>query len=282
MRRIAHLSDIHTLDPHTRRSGARYRFATRFVSLGRPVDPKSRARKLARALVAAKASGADHVVITGDLTEMGDATEFEHFADLLDEAGMPEDGLTLVPGNHDAYTSRAGWRRALEGPLKRWASASATGAGHAVLRGDVAFLPIDTSCFQSIARSGGMFTPEAARAVQARIDDPALRDKAIILVMHHPPFVHHKTPITQWIDGLRGCAHVLDMLARHPRVQILHGHLHRVVDRIAELGKGVAGAANRARIFGAPAIVDDPDAAPRVRLYDVRDGMLESAGLFAT
>jgi Icc protein len=281
MRRIAHLSDVHTLDPEHRRSSTRYRFATKFVSLGRPVDPRGRARKLARALAAAKASGADHFVITGDLTEMGDATEFEHFANVLDDANLPRESVTLVPGNHDAYTSGAAWRRALEGPLQRYASASATVTGKTVDRGNVAFLPIDTSCFQSIARSGGMFTPDAARAVQARIDDPALRDKAIVLVMHHPPFEHHKNPLAQWIDGLRGCTHVLDMLARHPSLQILHGHLHRVVDRIVLLGKGVAGAANRARIFGAPAIVDDADDAPRVRLYDIRDGALESAGLYA-
>jgi 3',5'-cyclic-AMP phosphodiesterase len=281
VRRIAHLSDIHTLDPHTRRSSARYRVATKFVSLGRPVDPASRARKLTRALAVAKASGADHIVITGDLTEMGDATEFEHLATLLSDARIPEGGLTLVPGNHDAYTSGAAWRRALEGPLARWAGASAERAGMTVIRGDVAFLPIDTSCFQSLARSGGLFTPDAARAVQARIDDPALRGKAVVLVMHHPPFIHHRNPVAQWIDGLRGCAHVLDMLARHPHVQILHGHLHRVVDRIAELGKGVVGVAHRARIFGAPATVDDRDGAPRVRLYDLRDGALEAAGLFA-
>jgi 3',5'-cyclic AMP phosphodiesterase CpdA len=281
MRRVAHLSDVHTLDPEHRRSSARYRFATKAVSLGRPVDPRGRARKLTRGLAAAKASGADHVVITGDLTEMGDATEFEYFANLLDDARMPDGSVTLVPGNHDAYTSEAAWRRALEGPLKRYADASAAEPGKLVDRGEVAFLPIDTSCFQSIARSGGLFTPDAARAVQERIDDPALRDKAIVLVMHHPPFEHHSNALSAWIDGLRGCKHVLAMLARHPRVQILHGHMHRVVDRIVDVGKGVAGVATRARIFGAPAIVDDAEDAPRVRLYDVRDGALESAGLFA-
>ena len=280
-RRIAHLSDVHTLDPEHRRSSARYRFATKAVSLGRPVDPRERARKLARGLAAAKASGADHVVITGDLTEIGDAKEFEHFAQHpRRRAACPTARVTLVPGNHDAYTSAAAWRRALEGPLARYAAASATDAGKVVDRGDVAFLPIDTSCFQSIARSGGMFTPDAARAVQARIDDPGLRNKAIVLVMHHPPFERHTNPLSEWIDGLRGCKHVLEMLARHPRVQILHGHMHRVVDRIVDLGKGVAGLANRARILGAPAIVDDAEI-PRVRLYDLRDGMLESAGLFA-
>ena len=280
MRRIAHLSDVHTLDPAHRRSSARYRSATKFVSLGRPVDPRGRARKLMRGLAAAKASGADHVVITGDLTEIGDASEFEHFASLLADARMPEDGVTLVPGNHDAYTTNGAWRRALEGPLKRYALASATEAGKVVDRGAVAFLPIDTSYFQSMARSAGSITPDAARAVQARIEDPGLRDKTIVLVMHHPPFVRHNA-LTQWIDGLRGFKHILDMLTLHPRVQILHGHMHRVMDRIVDLGKGVAGVANRARVFGAPAIVDDADDVPRVRLYDVRDGGLESAGLYA-
>ena len=54
-----------------------------------------------------------------------------------------------------------------------------------------------------------------------------------------------------------------------------------MVDRIVDVGKGVAGVATRARIFGAPAVVDDAEDAPRVRLYDLRDGALESAGLFA-
>jgi 3',5'-cyclic-AMP phosphodiesterase len=273
MRRIAHLSDVHTLDPEHRRSTARYRFATKFVSLGRPVCARTRGRKLARGLAAAKASGADHIVISGDLTEVGDQSEFEHFASILEEAKLPEGSVTLVPGNHDAYTSAASWGKALEGPLARFASASATHPGKIVDRGNVAILPIDTSCFQSMARSGGMFTRDAAREVQSRIHDPGLRDKSIILVMHHPPFVHTKNPFVQWLDGLRGNTHVLDLLARHPRLQILHGHLHRVVDRIVE--------GTRARIFGAPAICDDLDDAPRVRLYDVRDGLLESAGLFA-
>src|SRR5689334_2812563 len=113
MRRIAHLSDVHMLDRETRRSSARYRLATRAVSLGRAIDPKGRARKLSRALHAAKASGADHFVLSGDLTELGEHSEFEHLACVLHEAGMPHDGLTMVPGNHDAYASPTAWRKAL-------------------------------------------------------------------------------------------------------------------------------------------------------------------------
>ena len=81
-----------------------------------------------------------------------------------------------------------------------------------------------------------------------------------------------------WLDGLRGYAQVVDLLMNHPRLQVLHGHLHRVVDRMLAVRD-----VTRARIFGAPAVCDDRDegclATPRVRLYDVRDGGLESLGL---
>jgi 3',5'-cyclic AMP phosphodiesterase CpdA len=276
MRRIAHLSDVHMLDRDARRSSARYRFATRAVSLGRPIDPSGRARKLARGLAAAKASGADHVVISGDLTELGAASEFDHLADVLADAGLPDDALTIVPGNHDAYTTPGGWKKALAGPLKRWAHGSADEPGKVVLRGDLALLPIDTSTYQSIAFSRGVFSRDAASAVARRLGDRALRDKTVVLVVHHPPFARESNALWSWIDALRGGKQLLDLLMGHPRAQVLHGHLHRVVDRIVGLGKNT-----RARIFGAPAIVDDALERPRVRLYDVRDGWLESAGLYA-
>ncbi len=262
MRRIAHLSDVHLLDRHPHRSGARYRLSTRFVSVGRPLDASARAAKLARALEVAK--DADHVVVSGDLTELGDPAEFEHFAEVLHASGIPAENVTLVPGNHDAYTSDAGWRRALEGPLRAFRVGSAEEPGKIVERGGVALLPIDTSFFQNIALAGGVFTREAARAVEGRLEDPALRDKHVLLVLHHSPVHRHGNRALSWIDGLRGCTHLLDLLARHPRVQVLHGHLHQAVDRL------VAPLAKVARIFGAPAVVND-HTEPRVRFYEVGD-----------
>lgn len=272
-RRIAHLSDVHLLDPRPVRGGSRYQLATGFVSLSRPLDVRARARKLERALRAAKAAGADHVVVSGDLTEVGSDAEFEHLAEVLDRCDIDPDELTLVPGNHDAYTSRDGWCRALEGPLARFRATSATEPGKVVDRGGVAILPLDTSCFQSIARSGGEFSPAAFEAVDRRLSDPSLRDRALVLVLHHPPFGAGRNPVWQWIDGLRGFGRAIELLTRHHRLHVLHGHLHKVVDRII-------GGLGRSRVFGAPATVDDREGvAPRVRLYDVRDGMLESAGL---
>lgn len=266
VRRIAHVSDVHLLDPHTLDQGARYRLATKMVSMGRAIDPEGRSLKLLRALLRGRKEGADHFVISGDLTEVGSDREFELFAQVLHEADLPIESVTIVPGNHDAYTTPDGWRRALRGPLRAFAGSS---AGHEVRRVDrdnVVFLPIDSTRFQSIVRSGGEVTRGTAEALAVHLADPSLRNKAVVLVQHHPPFVHRPGALWQWIDGLRGCSRLLEILVKHPNVQILHGHLHKVVDRFVGLGKH--------RVFGAPATVDDAEGAPRVRLYDVLKGSL--------
>ncbi|MBX3205435.1 MAG: metallophosphoesterase [Labilithrix sp.] len=291
VRRIAHLSDVHILDARAGTRRARYRFATKLVNLGqRTLDPHARARRLASALRAAKAQGADHVVISGDLTEVGEDAEFEQFAEVLHDAKLPPESVTLVPGNHDAYTNGDAWAKAMRGPLAAFAAASADAPGKVVDRGRVAFLPIDTTCFQTIAWSGGVFTKETAAVIERRMNDPAFRDKAMVLVVHHPPF--HPVKAMKWIDGLRGGANVLDLLARHPRLQLLHGHLHRIFNHILATSNAVGAAVGLrpstdasgapTRLFGAPATCDGPDGddsgghAPRIRLYDVADGALHA------
>jgi 3',5'-cyclic AMP phosphodiesterase CpdA len=229
--------------------------------------------KLLRALAVAKQSGADHVVITGDLTETGSDGQFSAFADVLSASGIDPKRISLVPGNHDAYTAEGAWLRALEGPLAAYAESSARTPGQIVDRGDVVLLPVDTSRFQSVALSGGHLSDETAQALHARLEDSSLRERAVLIVMHHPPF-SHAGRLWQYIDGLRGAPRLLDLLTRHPRVHLLHGHMHRALDRIIGLGKH--------RVFGAPATVDDKEGRPRVRLYQVNGIGLESMGLVTT
>jgi Icc protein len=244
--------------------GSTYDLSVRLVSFARTLDAKGRVAKLSRALAAAVAGGATHFVISGDLTEIGSDAQFDAFAATLHDSGITPERVTLVPGNHDAYTREDGWRRALEGPLRAFKASSAQGPGTVVDRGDVVFLPVDSSCYQSIARSGGRVTDEAATAIAAHLEDPAMRNKAIVLVQHHPPYAH-KLGAWNWIDGLQGSARLVEALMKRANVHLLHGHLHRAIDRL--LGES--------RVFGASAVVDDGPA-PRVRYYDVKDGALES------
>jgi hypothetical protein len=121
-----------------------------------------------------------------------------------------------------------------------------------------------------VTRSAGEIDEAAIGALERRAGDSAFRHKPIVLVQHHPPF-ERRSSFMQWIDGLRGWARLMDFLVRFPSVHVLHGHLHHVVTQVVASGR-------RERIFGAPAIVDDPVDRPRVRLYDVRGDILESAG----
>ncbi len=267
--RIAHLSDVHMLDSRPSRTRSGWSMGHRFLSFGRPLDAVGRRRKLAHALSAARRVGAQQVVISGDLTEIGAPGEFECLAESLHDSGIAPERITLVPGNHDLYTDPNAWRAALDGPLAAFRTTSASVPGHVVECAGVRILPMDVAHHQPITRSSG-FMPEAALdVIQRRAADAALRDKPLVIVQHHPPFVR-STKALHWMDGLIGAARLMTLLEAFRHVWVLHGHLHHIVNRA--LGCGVN------RILGATAVVDDHDA-PRVRLYDAHDGRLTAAGI---
>jgi 3',5'-cyclic AMP phosphodiesterase CpdA len=223
-----------------------------------------------RALDAVARSAADHVVISGDLTEMGTEAEFEAFAELMDAAKIDPWRVTLVPGNHDAYTAPDAFRRALEGPLAAYRATAAEQAGKVIDLGHLYILPLDVTRAQPVTRSSGELTSASLEALAMRLRDPEFARRPVVVAQHHPPF-RHASRIWQWIDGLAGSAGLLDLLSRHGHVQVLHGHLHKVLDRMTTFG--------RPRIFGAPAVVDDEDDRPRVRMYEANGDMLGSVGL---
>jgi 3',5'-cyclic AMP phosphodiesterase CpdA len=269
MTRIAHLSDAHVLDPRPSRTRSGWSMRTRFLSFGRPLDAHGRRRKLGRALDCAKRVGANHVVISGDLTEVGAPGEYETLAELLHDSGIAPERFTLVPGNHDLYSMPDGWRWALEGPLAAFARSSAGQIGKIIDIGGASLLPIDATFHQPVTRSAGWIPDAALEALERRSLDPAFSRRPLIAIQHHPPFFR-KTSALHWLDGLVGAGRMMAVLGAVRHLFVLHGHLHTIIDRA--LGGGVA------RILGATAVVDDKDA-PRVRVYDVHDGHLQSAGL---
>ena len=262
--RIAHLSDLHVLDARSDQG-----LGVRFVSLGRPIDVLERRRKVLRAFERARAVGANHLVVSGDLTETGTEGQYEVFADILSEARVDPDRITLVPGNHDLYTRENAWRAALDGPLRAYRRGAAEGPGKVVDLGVLRIAPMDVTVHQKVTRSIGAVSADIADALARRLADTGLARTPLLAVQHHPPYAH-ENPIHQWFDGLRDWARVFQLLLSHAHVFVMHGHLHSAGDRAVRNQRDV-------RIFGAPAIVDDT-AGPRVRLYDVRGGVIEAAG----
>src|SRR5580704_8988100 len=180
--RIAHLSDVHMLDARPSRARSGHSMGHRFLSFGRPLDAVGRRRKLAHALSAARRVGADHVVVSGDLTEIGAPGEFECLAEALHESGIAPERITLVPGNHDLYTSPDAWSLALDGPLAAFRRTSAQAPGHVVECAGVRFLPLDVARHQPLTRSAGWMEDAMMDVVMHRASDPGLSDRPMVLV----------------------------------------------------------------------------------------------------
>lgn len=157
------------------------------------------------------AGGVDAVVMTGDLTDLGEPEAYALFAETLGELPLP---IFAIPGNHDR---REPMRVALpglpaEGPLDQVAE---VGALTLVLLDDLV----------EGAQHG------ALSAAQLAWLDGVLeqrRARPVLLFLHHPPFAtgiaHMDASALREPHGLEG------VVARHPQVRLVAcGHVHRMI-----------------------------------------------------
>jgi 3',5'-cyclic AMP phosphodiesterase CpdA len=262
---LAHLSDLHLLerDHHKRRGLARQRLA--FLSAGKPLDAELRIRQAVFALRTTLRLGADHIVVTGDLTEDGTTAQYEVLAEVLGRSGVDPECVTLVPGNHDAYDSRDAFARALSGPLQAYRKTSTPGV-HTRLETAV-IAPVSTVLEgQWFTRSCGRIHAADVLAVRRLASRPDLRELAIVVAQHHPPSHRALLPF-EWIDGVQNAAAMRDLVLERTRVHVLHGHVHR------ELTRRFCGRTH-GQVFAAASVRDDQPSGSAVRLYEAQDGTL--------
>ena len=257
---LAHLSDIHLLEdkPETRAGSSRWRFE--WLTFGRNADPQRRRQRLARALDHAKAAGADHLVLTGDLTEDGLDAQFAALADVLDASAWRPENVTILPGNHDAYHEPGAFDRALRGPLAKYAKTS--GAGAVIELPGVTLLGLSSAIAQSWALAGGAIDLKDLERAKTLAAETRKRNDAFVVALHHPP--DPRSAPFEWLIGLRDARALMQILNDHDHAFLLHGHTHSASDRAVRPGA-------TARIFCAPSVVgsDLP-----LRLYSARHGRL--------
>lgn len=224
MTRIAHLSDLHLLEEDYRsRTGlARYRLA--FLSTGVPLDVDLRRRRALAALRRAHKLHVDHVLLTGDLTEDGTLGQYESLAGLLDESGLPPERITLVPGNHDAYSDGQAWRRALNGPLAAYRQTSEDGAVTVI--GDAVIKPVSTVMDdQHFTRAAGVVRDDTVKSIRKLAADTVTSRRTLVIAQHHAP-LGMANPVWNYFDGTMGVAPMRDLMAELPRLHVVHGHVH--------------------------------------------------------
>lgn len=237
MFRIAHISDLHVLSPGSvewrailfnkritgylnllRRRGRVYRHAYLEVVL----DEASRE--------------ADHLVVTGDITNLALESEFAGARSLLDEVARRIE-VTVAPGNHDIYLPSLLRRRRfphhfghfLRSDLPQLSLDLPAGGYPCVkLRGPVAIIALSSGVPRPPFISSGFLGREQLAAFEAALAHPEVARRTPVILVHHPP-VDPRSRLARRLDGLVDAAALRRSLGGLARGLVLFGHLHRRV-----------------------------------------------------
>lgn len=280
--RIAHFSDLHVLDlagVDATRLWTNKR-ATGMVNLKLHRGHKHKPRAVEAIVADVKAQGADHVVITGDLSNLALETEFARVRTMIEALGMSAEQVSVVPGNHDLYT-RGSWRsqrffKAFQAFMTD--EHGAADAGHhgsgmfpfVRVRDGVALVGLSSAVPRLPVLSAGHLGNAQMDALRTVLREPALRDVVPVVMMHHPVI----NPRGAWRSFSRGLAeaeHMRGILSeREGELVFLHGHLH---DRGYRRWATSSGATvHHLGATSASLLHEHPDRAAGYNVYEIEAG----------
>jgi 3',5'-cyclic AMP phosphodiesterase CpdA len=239
--RIAHFSDLHLLDlagvPFTRFLNKRL---TGWVNLRLKrgsIHKAAYVEAIAREIAARRF---DHVVVTGDLTNLALETEFERVRALFETTlGLDPAQVTVVPGNHDLYTRGARTSRRFERFMGPWLvsdlpelGVDASGARFPVvkLRASAAFIGLSSAVPRLPLVAAGELGASQLDALRDVLAHPEVKARIPVIALHHPA-VHPWSRAKAHVEGLRDARAFVALLATVAHGVVLHGHLHRRVQR---------------------------------------------------
>lgn len=234
MIRIAHVSDLHVLS----RTIAAWRsiiFNKRMTGYANLVLRRGRVhrRDYLHTVLAAAAESADHVVVTGDITNLALEHEFEEASALLAELARRVE-LTVVPGNHDIYlpsTHRERrfphhFRHYLTSDLPELSCDLAAGEYPCVkLRGHVAIIALSSGVPRPPFIAAGYLGHEQIEAFERVLAHPEVQRRTPVVLVHHPP-LDTRPRIVQLKDGLVDAKAFRRALSVLSRGLVLYGHVH--------------------------------------------------------
>lgn len=209
----------------------------------------------------------DHIAVTGDLAIVSTPSEWQACRQWLQSIGRP-DYVSLVPGNHDAYTRRAipgvsaAWREYMAGDPHTTAH---DGFPYLRRRGPLAIV----GCSSAVVSAPFLATGRVGREQFSRLR-PLLRQLAEeglfrVVLIHHPPL---RMPGDRY-RRLTDAGTFLEMLAETGAELVLHGHEHTATLR------WTPGPDQRVPIIGVPsasAIAHGGRPAAEYNLYEIDGG----------
>ena len=174
----------------------------------------------------------DHIAITGDLTNLALEEEFRAAANVIAGITGAEERVSVVPGNHDYYVPEIQETGTFERHFEQYQRSDLPSYqlenGYPFckfLGDDIALIGLNTGIASPPMFAVGKVDARELRSLEQMLDDPKLRDRYKIVMLHHPllPFEHSKVEYTR---RLINANEVLDVL-RWKNVDLaIHGHNH--------------------------------------------------------
>lgn len=278
--RIGHISDLHILDLDKPRP---LQFLNKRLVGGLNLllnRSNAHSAKVARqALDHLDALDVDHIVISGDLTNLALDSEFAAAADIVHSISGAPDRVSVVPGNHDYYTPGAVRSRRfekyfasfLDSDLPRYQLDDGYPFCH--LRGDVAIVGLNSGIATPWLFATGRVADDELEAAARLLQAPEVAQRFKVVVIHHPllPDKHHSI---QFNRRLLNSDQVLDTLRRRDVDLVLHGHNHYFsilqVPKLSSPGTTyICEAGSTSASLG-----KNPMMAGKFNVYDIEDGHL--------
>jgi len=162
----------------------------------------------------------DHIAVTGDLVNLALEAEFAPARAWLEPLGPPG-GVSLVPGNHDAYVRGAAERfSATFVDYMRGDAALEGGFPYLQRRGPLALVGVSTALPTAPFMATGTLGPEQIAALDRLLAGLSGETLFRVLLIHHPLRSKHRH------KRLTDSAELQTVLKLHGVDLILHGHDH--------------------------------------------------------
>jgi 3',5'-cyclic AMP phosphodiesterase CpdA len=253
---IAHLTDVHL--------GPIAGFAPRFWNLKRGLGYLNWVRKrrhdhrravLDRLVADMREQRPDHIAVTGDLANIGLPREHINALAWLKSLGSP-DRVTVVPGNHDTYSSIG-----RDAGTRRWAAymssnpeglaftdGSADGPPFVRVLGDVALVGLDSAVpTPPMVAWGRVGARQLARLAEV-LERLQGRGLFRLVLIHHPPLPGQADAAR----GLHDAADLAAALRRGGAELVIHGHNHCNMFAWLACAADAEGTLGRIAVVGTP------------------------------
>lgn len=232
--RIAHFSDPHVIDWSAARwkmfMNKRFTGAVNFSVFRK----KQHLREVLEVLVRDVSHAApDHVVVTGDISSLAFSEEMRSFAALLDSEGLDSNRVSVIPGNHDAYTQRSWTKRRALTELGRFATSDLSGGMPGFpfvrIRGPLAIIGLNSAVARPWFIASGLLGQSQLDVLRALLKSSQVRTRYPVILVHHPLLAYSswiKEAQAGLIDSRKLLEVLKDGLAGRDAL-ILSGHWHK-------------------------------------------------------